>query len=118
MAARVCSLIVPARPRQRVVSRRARPIDGGRRGEARAADEGGLADEPVADSTMLESDARIYVEPWPAGGWVVRLEGHPAPVSRHDTQEEAEFRAAAYRSVVERGHRLAFDAGEHGERTE
>jgi hypothetical protein len=62
---------------------------------------------------MPEFEARIYIEPWPAGGWVVRLEDHPRPVSRHDTEAEAEFRAAAYRSVLERGHRLAFDVGEY-----
>ena len=78
-----------------------------------------MADEPVVgDRTMLESEARIYAEPWPAGGWVVRLQNHPVPVSRHDTQDEAEFRAAAYRSVLERGHRLAFDAAGPGESIE
>jgi hypothetical protein len=45
---------------------------------------------------------------------VVRLKGYPAPVSRHDTQSEAEFQAAAYRSVLERGHRLAFNLDEDG----
>ena len=50
---------------------------------------------------------RIHVEPWPAGGWVVRLEGHPTPISRHDTEDEANFRAAAYANALERGHRLA-----------
>lgn len=78
-----------------------------------------MADEPVVgDRAMLESEARIYVEPWPAGGWVVRVQGRPAPVSRHDTWDEAEFRASAYRSVLERGHRLAFNAGEPGESVE
>ncbi|HSO98050.1 MAG TPA: DUF2188 domain-containing protein [Solirubrobacteraceae bacterium] len=43
----------------------------------------------------LVSVPKVVVEPWPAGGWVVRLEGHPAPVSRHDTVEEAKSRAAA-----------------------
>lgn len=51
---------------------------------------------------------RVYVEPWPAGGWVVRLDEHPVPVSRHDTEEEAESRAAAYRRGLERGPRAAF----------
>ena len=50
---------------------------------------------------------RVYVEPWPAGGWVVRLADDPRPVSRHDTQEEAEFRAAAYQRAIARGDRLA-----------
>jgi GNAT superfamily N-acetyltransferase len=40
---------------------------------------------------------RFRVEPSPAGGWHVKLEGHDAPVSRHDTEEEALARAAAYR---------------------
>jgi GNAT superfamily N-acetyltransferase len=39
---------------------------------------------------------RCYVEPSPAGGYFVRLRGEPAPVSRHDTEEEAEAAAAAY----------------------
>jgi GNAT superfamily N-acetyltransferase len=36
------------------------------------------------------------VEPSPAGGYFVRLRGEPAPLSRHDTEEEAEAAAAAY----------------------
>jgi ribosomal protein S18 acetylase RimI-like enzyme len=48
---------------------------------------------------------RCYVEPSPAGGYFVRLRGEPAPLSRHDTEEEAEAAAAAY----ERGQ----DTGEH-----
>lgn len=39
---------------------------------------------------------RVYVEPSPAGGWCVRAEGVDAPVSRHDTEEDARERAAAY----------------------
>jgi GNAT superfamily N-acetyltransferase len=39
---------------------------------------------------------RSYVEPSPAGGYFVRLRGEPAPVSHHDTEEEAEAAAAAY----------------------
>jgi hypothetical protein len=82
-------------------------------GEARSRGDGEMTDEPaVGKRTMLESEARIYIEPWPAGGWVVRLEDHPVPISRHDTQDEAEFRAAAYRNVLERGHRLALNVGE------
>jgi hypothetical protein len=49
---------------------------------------------------------RCFVEPSPAGGYFVRLRGESAPVSHHDTEEEAEAAAAAY----ERG--LA-DAAEH-----
>src|SRR3712207_9411556 len=33
---------------------------------------------------------RFRVEPSPSGGYVVRLEGHDVPVSRHDTEEAAE----------------------------
>jgi GNAT superfamily N-acetyltransferase len=39
---------------------------------------------------------RCYVEPSPAGGYFVRLRGESAPLSRHDTEEEAEAAAAAY----------------------
>ncbi len=39
---------------------------------------------------------RFYVEAHPGGGWTVRLAGHHAPVSRHDTEEEAWAKAAAY----------------------
>lgn len=45
---------------------------------------------------------RVYVEPWPSGGWVIRMAGHPVPVSRHDTEEEAEQRADAYRRGLAR----------------
>jgi GNAT superfamily N-acetyltransferase len=37
------------------------------------------------------------VEPSPAGGYHVRMEGSAAPLSHHDTLEEAEARLAAYR---------------------
>ena len=44
---------------------------------------------------------RFTVEPSPAGGYLVRMEGSEAPLSHHDTLEEAEARAAAYeRGVV------------------
>ena len=42
------------------------------------------------------STVRCYVEPSPAGGYFVRLRGETAPLSRHDTEEEAEAAAAAY----------------------
>jgi GNAT superfamily N-acetyltransferase len=51
---------------------------------------------------------RCYVEPSPAGGYFVRLRGEAAPLSRHDTEEEAEVAAAAY----ERGLARA-DTAEH-----
>lgn len=47
------------------------------------------------------SPPRLYVEPHPAGGWTVRISGHDAPVSRHDTEEEARAKAAAYQRGVE-----------------
>ncbi|WP_051324118.1 GNAT family N-acetyltransferase [Candidatus Solirubrobacter pratensis] len=39
---------------------------------------------------------QVYVEPSPAGGYFVRLRGEGAPLSHHDTEEEAEAAAAAY----------------------
>jgi GNAT superfamily N-acetyltransferase len=39
---------------------------------------------------------RFYVEPSPAGGYFVKLRGSDAPVSRHDTEEEALARRDAY----------------------
>ena len=39
---------------------------------------------------------RFSVEPSPSGGYFVRLAGADAPVSRHDTEEEAQEAAAAY----------------------
>jgi hypothetical protein len=56
---------------------------------------------------MSANPRRIHVEPWPAGGWVVRLEGHPVPISQHDTENEAKFKADACRRAVMRGQRLA-----------
>jgi hypothetical protein len=45
---------------------------------------------------------RFSVEPSPAGGYYVKMEGVDAPVSRHDTEEEAEAAAWAYRHGTER----------------
>jgi RimJ/RimL family protein N-acetyltransferase len=45
---------------------------------------------------------RCYVEPSPAGGYHVKVHGSHAPVSRHDTEEEAEAAAAAYQRGLER----------------
>jgi GNAT superfamily N-acetyltransferase len=39
---------------------------------------------------------RFTVEPSPAGGFHVRLQGVAAPLSHHDTEEEAETRRLAY----------------------
>src|SRR4051812_46225980 len=44
---------------------------------------------------------RFSVEPSPAGGYFVRVGGVDAPVSRHDTEEEAQAAAATYRRGVE-----------------
>ena len=55
---------------------------------------------------------RFLVEPSPAGGWHVKLEGHDAPVSRHDTEEEALARAAAYRlGASDAGERVTLRDG-------
>src|SRR4051794_15161883 len=45
---------------------------------------------------VLSGGVRCFVEPSPAGGYFVRLRGEAAPLSRHDTEEEAEAAAAAY----------------------
>ena len=42
------------------------------------------------------------MEPSPSGGYFVRAEGVAAPVSRHDTEEEAEEAAARYAQAVDR----------------
>src|SRR4051812_34915848 len=39
---------------------------------------------------------RFYVEQAPKGSWRVMLQGADAPVSEHDTEEEAQERVAAY----------------------
>lgn len=44
---------------------------------------------------------RFDVEPSPRGGYLVRVSGADAPLSRHDTEEEAEAAAAAYRRGLE-----------------
>jgi hypothetical protein len=55
---------------------------------------------------------RCYVEPSPAGGYFVRLRGEPAPVSRHDTEEEAEAAAAAYeRGLADVAEHVTLDDG-------
>jgi RimJ/RimL family protein N-acetyltransferase len=51
---------------------------------------------------------RLWVEAWPSGGYVVRTDESPTPLSRHDTEEEAEQRLAAY----ERGLARAAAEGE------
>jgi GNAT superfamily N-acetyltransferase len=50
---------------------------------------------------------RFYVEPSPSGAWFVKLAGHDAPVSRHDSEEEAVERRDAYaRGADRRGGEL------------
>jgi len=44
---------------------------------------------------------RFSVEPSPAGGYFVRLAGVDAPVSRHDTEEEAHAAAGSYRRAAD-----------------
>src|SRR4051794_27295802 len=39
---------------------------------------------------------RFRVEPGPRGNWRVMLDGADAPVSEHDTEEEAQERLASY----------------------
>jgi GNAT superfamily N-acetyltransferase len=48
------------------------------------------------------SSPPFAVEPSPRGGYVVRMSGLDAPVSRHDTEEEALSRARAYARGIER----------------
>ena len=47
-------------------------------------------------AVLLWDVVRCYVEPSPAGGYFVRIRGEAAPVSHHDTEEEAEAAATAY----------------------
>ena len=44
---------------------------------------------------------RFSVEPSPAGGYFVRLAGVDAPVSRHDTEDEAHAAAGSYRRAAD-----------------
>jgi GNAT superfamily N-acetyltransferase len=44
---------------------------------------------------------RFSVEPSPAGGYFVRLAGVDAPVSRHDTEDEAHAAAGSYQRAAE-----------------
>jgi len=54
---------------------------------------------------------RCYVEPSPAGGYFVRVRGEPAPLSHHDTEEEAEAAAAAYQRGREAPELVVLDDG-------
>jgi L-amino acid N-acyltransferase YncA len=52
-------------------------------------------------------EMRFTVDPSPAGGYHVRMAGSPAPLSHHDTVEEAEARIAAYqRGAAQSGGEL------------
>ena len=53
------------------------------------------------------ANVRCYVEPSPAGGYFVRLRGEAAPLSRHDTEEEAQAAAAAYQRGLDRVEQAA-----------
>jgi hypothetical protein len=44
--------------------------------------------------------AVFFVQASPAGGFRVMLGGHPVPISRHDTEEEAVERMHAYQRGV------------------
>ena len=55
---------------------------------------------------------RCYVEPSPAGGYFVRLRGEAAPLSRHDTEEEAEAAAAADDRGLDTGEFVQLDGVE------
>jgi RimJ/RimL family protein N-acetyltransferase len=45
---------------------------------------------------------RLWVEAWPSGGYAVRTDESPTPLSRHDTEEEAAERLAAYERGLSR----------------
>lgn len=53
---------------------------------------------------------RFYVEPSPSGGYNVKFAGSDAPVSCHDTEDEAEERRRAYEAGVARA---SDSTGEH-----
>jgi Uncharacterized protein conserved in bacteria (DUF2188) len=58
---------------------------------------------------------RFFVELSPSGGYFVRAEGADAPVSRHDTEEEADAAAAAYARGIEAERIARIAAGERAE---
>ncbi len=57
----------------------------------------------------------VYVEASPAGGWLVKLTGVAAPISRHDLEEEALSRADAYRRGMDRDAPGRVNQAEQGE---
>ncbi len=59
----------------------------------------------VDGETRVEmATSTAYVEPWPGGGWAVKLVGHPTPISRHDTEDEAQAKATSYQRGLDRTH--------------
>jgi hypothetical protein len=50
----------------------------------------------MTDADVVDRGPRVCVEPWPSGGWAVRLAGHEVPISRHDSEDEAHAKADAY----------------------
>ena len=51
---------------------------------------------------MEDLSDEVYVEASQAGGWLVKLTGSAAPLSFHDSEEEALSKADAYRRGIER----------------
>jgi GNAT superfamily N-acetyltransferase len=51
---------------------------------------------------MEDLSGEVYVEASQAGGWLVKLTGSAAPVSFHDSEEEALSKADAYRRGIDR----------------
>jgi hypothetical protein len=58
---------------------------------------------------------RFFVELSPSGGYFVRVEGADAPLSRHDTEDEAAAAAAAYERAVEAERIARVASGERAE---
>jgi GNAT superfamily N-acetyltransferase len=69
----------------------------------------GIPSARLAHMSREAPVTRFYVERSPAGGYHVKLAGADAPVSHHDTEEEAQERRAAYQQGVGR----APTTGEH-----
>jgi hypothetical protein len=49
-----------------------------------------------SDAEKNRPSMAFFVEASPTGGYRVMLGGHPVPISRHDTEEEAVERMQAY----------------------
>src|SRR5215204_1096745 len=72
-----------------------------RRSPTASAPRCGARGSPTRSARHHGSGMRFSVEPSPAGGYFVRVAGVDAPVSRHDTEEDAEAAAASYGRAVE-----------------